>query len=87
MRPARMMIVAVSIIAATLVPHVARTQAPGITRTDLRRNDLSIPGREAIQVLVGFAPGITAPGTRIPVERSFTWSRASWYMNSTASHL
>jgi quercetin dioxygenase-like cupin family protein len=31
-----------------------------IKRTDLLRNDLSAPGREAIQVLVEFQPGVAA---------------------------
>jgi quercetin dioxygenase-like cupin family protein len=31
-----------------------------IKRTDLLRNDLSVPGREVIQVLVEFGPGVTA---------------------------
>jgi len=40
-----------------LAPHIALAQAPGITRTDLQRHDLSVPGREVIQVLVELAPG------------------------------
>jgi quercetin dioxygenase-like cupin family protein len=31
------------------------------TRTDLQRHDLSVPGREVVQVIVGFAPGVIAP--------------------------
>jgi quercetin dioxygenase-like cupin family protein len=31
-----------------------------IKRTNLMRNDLSVPGREVIQVLVEFGPGVTA---------------------------
>jgi quercetin dioxygenase-like cupin family protein len=31
-----------------------------IKRTDLLRNDLSAPGREAVQVLVEFEPGVAA---------------------------
>jgi quercetin dioxygenase-like cupin family protein len=31
-----------------------------IERTNLMRNDLSVPGREVIQVLVEFGPGVTA---------------------------
>jgi quercetin dioxygenase-like cupin family protein len=59
---------AAAIIAGALAPHVAPAQAPGNTRTDLSRNDLSVPGREAIQVLVGFAPGVTAPNHKHPGE-------------------
>jgi quercetin dioxygenase-like cupin family protein len=55
------LIAAAALIASALAPHLAPAQAPGIKRTDLSRNDLSVPGREAIQVLVGFAPGVVAP--------------------------
>jgi hypothetical protein len=48
----RIMAVAALIVASALAPHVARAQAPGIKRTDLQRHDLSVPGREVIQVLV-----------------------------------
>ena len=57
----RIMAVAALIVASALATHVARAQAPGITRTDLQRHDLSVPGREVIQVLVEFALGVVAP--------------------------
>ena len=38
-----------------------QAQGPGITRTDLVQNDLSIPGREVVQVLVEIAPRVVAP--------------------------
>jgi quercetin dioxygenase-like cupin family protein len=59
---------ATAIVAGALAPHVAPAQAPGLTRTDLSRNDLSVSGREAIQVLVGFAPGVHAPNHAHPGE-------------------
>jgi quercetin dioxygenase-like cupin family protein len=40
-----------------LAPREAPAQQAGITRTDLQRHDLSIPGREVIQVRVDFASG------------------------------
>lgn len=40
-----------------LAPREALAQQAGITRTDLQRHDLSIPGREVIQVRVDFASG------------------------------
>jgi|SRR5690242_257705 len=62
-------IVAAAVIAAgAITPHVAPAQAPGTTRTDLSRNDLSVPGRGAIQVLVGFASGVIAPKHKHPGE-------------------
>jgi len=39
----------------------AQAQAPGISRNELQRHDLSIPGRNAVQVVVGFEPGVVAP--------------------------
>ncbi|CAN7529764.1 cupin domain-containing protein [Phenylobacterium sp. LjRoot219] len=42
--------------------------APATSRTDLQRHDLSIPGREAIQVRVDFPPGAVAPGHTHPGE-------------------
>ena len=48
------------IFAGVLAPHIALAQWPGITRTDLMRDDLSAPGREVIQALVKFAPGASA---------------------------
>jgi quercetin dioxygenase-like cupin family protein len=46
----------------------AQAQAPGITRTDLQRHDLSVPGREVVQVRVAFAPGAVAPRHSHPGE-------------------
>jgi len=40
----------------------------GSKRTDLQRHDLSIPGREVIQVVVELAPGVTAPAHSHPGE-------------------
>lgn len=40
----------------------AAAPPPGISRTDLLRRDLSVPGLELIQVRVAFAPGAYAPG-------------------------
>jgi len=45
-------------------------QAPwtGVTRTDLQRHDLSIPGREVVQATIALAPGVTAPAHSHPGE-------------------
>ena len=40
----------------------------GLKRTDLNRQDLSIPGREVVQVLVEFPPGLVAPRHSHPGE-------------------
>ena len=54
----RIITVAALIAASGLALHVARAQQPGIKRTDLQRHDLSVPGREVVQVRVDFAPGV-----------------------------
>ena len=41
---------------------------PGVTRTELQRHDLGVPGREAIQVRVALAPGIGFPDHSHPGE-------------------
>ncbi len=68
MKTTRVIALAVLIIGSALALHVARAQAPGITRTDLQRHDLSVPGREVVQVRVDFAPGVVAPAHNHPGE-------------------
>jgi quercetin dioxygenase-like cupin family protein len=62
------MAVAVLIVGSGLALYVARAQQPGIKRTDLQRHDLSVPGREVVQVRVDFAPGVVAPKHSHPGE-------------------
>jgi quercetin dioxygenase-like cupin family protein len=40
------------------VVDLTHAQQKGITRTDVQRHDLEVPGREVIQVRVDFAPGV-----------------------------
>jgi quercetin dioxygenase-like cupin family protein len=68
MKTTRIMSVAAVIVAGGLALHTAQAQAPGITRTDLQRHDLSVPGREVMQVRVAFAPGVVAPRHSHPGE-------------------
>jgi quercetin dioxygenase-like cupin family protein len=75
MKTTRIMVVAVLTIGSAYALYMvqqaqAQAQAPGITRTDLQRHDLSAPGREVIQVRVDFDPGAafgkhTHPGEEI----------------------
>ena len=67
MKAARIMSAAALIVASALAAPVALSQQ-GIKRTDLLRHDLSTPGREAIQVLVEFAPGAEFPRHSHPGE-------------------
>jgi quercetin dioxygenase-like cupin family protein len=68
MRTSRIIAAAALIAAGAFAPHVAQAQWAGITRTDVARHNLSAPGREVIQVLVEFAPGVVAPRHSHPGE-------------------
>ena len=68
MNTTRIMAVAVLLVGSCLALHVARAQQPGIPRTDLQRHDLSVPGREVIQVRVDIDPGGVAPNHTHPGE-------------------
>jgi quercetin dioxygenase-like cupin family protein len=57
-------------LAMLLPAATAQAQQGGIGRVDLQRHDLSVPGREAVQVRVDFEPGAafgahTHPGEEI----------------------
>jgi quercetin dioxygenase-like cupin family protein len=54
----RIIALAALVVATGLALQAAQVQQPGIKRTDLLRQDLSVPGREIVQVRVDFAPGV-----------------------------
>lgn len=62
-----LLIVASAALAACALSSV-QAQPSAITRTDLQRHDLSVPGREVVQARVDLAPGATAPGHTHPGE-------------------
>src|SRR6476619_1458540 len=68
MKTTHIIAVAALITAGGLALHVARAQQPGIKRTDLQRHDLSVPGREVVQVRVELAPGVSFPKHTHPGE-------------------
>ena len=68
MKTPRIIAVAVLIVTSSLALHVALAQQPGIKRTDLQRHDLSVPGREVIQVRFELAPGVSFPKYAHPGE-------------------
>ena len=68
MKTARIMTLAMLIVGSGLVLQVARAQQPGVKRTDLQRHDLSVPGREVVQVRVDLDPGVAFPKHRHPGE-------------------
>jgi quercetin dioxygenase-like cupin family protein len=68
MKTTRMVAIAVLIIGSGLALLVATAQQPGIKRTDLLRHNLSVSGREVVQVRVDFAPGVAFPPHSHPGE-------------------
>ena len=71
------------VAAGVLALHSASAQQ-GVKRTELQRYDLSVPGREMIQVRVDLEPGVTFPMHRIRARRSFMCSKALGNMRSRA---
>ena len=59
---------AATLIAATATLSLAQPRPAGTARADLQRHDLSIPGREVLQVLVSFEPGSSFPRHKHPGE-------------------
>jgi quercetin dioxygenase-like cupin family protein len=51
-----------------LALHIPQAQQPGVKSIDLQRHDLSVPGREAIQVRVEIGPGVSFPTHTHPGE-------------------
>ena len=68
MRTTLVIFAAVLMVGSGLALHIATAQQSGITRSDLQRHDLSIPGREVVQVRVDIAPGVVAPRHSHPGE-------------------
>jgi quercetin dioxygenase-like cupin family protein len=62
------LMVAAMLVAGGLVLRVARAQQSGVKRTELQRHDLSVPGREVIQVRGDFPAGVVTPKHTHPGE-------------------
>ena len=67
-------VVAVLLVASGL----ALSQQQGIKRTDLQRHDLSVPGREVVQVRVELAPGVSFPKHTHPGEEIIYVLEGTW---------
>jgi quercetin dioxygenase-like cupin family protein len=68
MKTTRIMAVAALVAASGLALHIAQAQLPATKRIDLQQHDLSVPGREAVQVIVEVLPGMTSPRHTHPGE-------------------
>ena len=54
-------VVSALIVGSGLVLQLVSAQQQGVKRTQHQRHDLSVPGREVIQVRVDLDPGVTFP--------------------------
>ena len=68
MKAIRIIPVAMLLVTSGLALHAALAQQQGVKRTELQRYDLSVPGREVIQVRVDLDPGVTFPQHSHPGE-------------------
>jgi quercetin dioxygenase-like cupin family protein len=68
MKSKHIAVAGLGIIACALLLQLASAQQQAIQRTEVLRNDFSVPGREVIQVLVSFPAGAAFPRHRHPGE-------------------
>jgi quercetin dioxygenase-like cupin family protein len=77
MKTSRIVVAAVLLVAA-LALHSVSAQQQGVKRTELQRHDLSVPGREVIQVRVSLDPGVTFPLHSHPGEEIIYVIEGEW---------
>ena len=81
-------VAAAALIATTSLPlHATQSDEArlgDIKRTNLMKEDLSVPGREVVQVRVDFRRAWSLPGITIRAKSSSTSSKARWSTRSTA---
>jgi len=78
MKATRIIPVAMLIVASGLALHAALAQQQGVKRTELQRYDLSVSGREVIQVRVDLDPGVTFPMHSHPGEEIIYVLEGQW---------
>ena len=78
MKTTRIMAIAALIVTTGLALYVAQAQQVGGRRIDLQRHDLSVPGREVVQVIVELEPGTTAPRHSHPGEEIIYVLEGTW---------
>jgi quercetin dioxygenase-like cupin family protein len=61
-------VISAAVLSSSAVAQPMQGSAPGVTRTDLQRHDLSAPGFETVQARIDIAPGVTAPWHTHPGE-------------------
>jgi quercetin dioxygenase-like cupin family protein len=78
MKAMRIVAVTVLVVTGAVVLDSVQAQPPGATRTELQRHDLSVPGREVIQVRVELAPGAAFPSHTHPGEEIIYVLEGTW---------
>jgi quercetin dioxygenase-like cupin family protein len=78
MKTIRIVAVTILTIASAFALHLASAQQPGVKRTELQRHDLSVPGREMIQVRVEVDPGVALPVHTHPGEEIVYILEGTW---------
>ena len=78
MKTTRIITIAALIATIGLALQVAQAQQVGARRIDLQRHDLSVPGREVVQVMVELEPETTAPRHSHPGEEIIYVLDGTW---------
>lgn len=78
MKTTRIMAVSLLAIVSALALHLASAQQQGVKRTELQRHDLSVPGREVVQVRVDIDPGVSLPMHSHPGEEIVYVLEGTW---------
>ena len=68
MKTTHTIVAVLTVIAGVVVLELAAAEQQEIQRTNVLRNDVSVVGREVIQVRVDFAPGASFPKHKHPGE-------------------
>jgi len=78
MKAIRIIVVSIFAVGSAFALHLASAQQPGVKRTELQRHDLSIPGREMVQVRVEVDPGVALPVHTHPGEEIVYILEGTW---------
>jgi quercetin dioxygenase-like cupin family protein len=78
MKPTRIVPLAMLVVACAFVLDWAAAQQQGVKRTELQRHDLSMSGREVIQVRVDLDPGVAFPLHSHPGEEIIYVLEGEW---------
>lgn len=78
MKTSRIVTLSVLVAASALELHSASAQQQGVRRTELQRHDLSVPGREVLQVQVDLDPGVIFPMHSHPGEEIIYVLEGTW---------